>query len=137
MGLQPGAKVRANGLNVGAVKRVSLDPRLGDLPVEVLLRLDRRFTGRIPSDATASLATDGIFGQTFVDIDISRTTGPPVTDNAVLRTVEISGGRQVLESVSSVLRELSKQLDEDSKKLRQKQTQQPPATPESQKPQTK
>src|SRR5271169_3548908 len=48
-GLKPDAKVRANGLEVGAVKDVSLDPRLREQPVEVLLRLDSRYAARIPN----------------------------------------------------------------------------------------
>ena len=41
-GLKADARVRANGLEVGSVKEVSLDPRLREQPVEVLLRLDSR-----------------------------------------------------------------------------------------------
>ena len=134
MGLRPGAKVRANGLKVGTVKKVSLDPRLGNRPVEVLLRLDRRCAGSIPNDATTSLATEGIFGQTLIDIDVSNTTGAPVANNAILKSVEIGDCRHVLEPVSNVLKELSKQLDEHSKKLQERQVPQPPTAPRSQKP---
>ena len=61
-GLKPDARVRANGLEVGAVKDVSLDPRLREQPVEVLLRLDSRYAARIPNDSTATIATEGVLG---------------------------------------------------------------------------
>ena len=42
---------------------------------------------RIPNDSTASLETAGVLGETYVEIDVTHASGPPVASNAVLRTV--------------------------------------------------
>lgn len=117
-GLKPDAKVRANGLEVGAVKGVSLDPRLGEQPVEVLLRLDSRYAARIPNDSTATIATEGLLGPPYVEIDVSKATGGPISNNGILKGVD-TGSVAVLPVLINALGEQSKKLAEESEKLRQ------------------
>jgi phospholipid/cholesterol/gamma-HCH transport system substrate-binding protein len=127
-GLKPDAKVRANGLEVGAVKNVSLDSRLGEQPVEVLLKLDSRYAARIPNDSTATIATEGLLGPPYVEIDVSKATGGSISNNGVLKGLD-TGNMPVLQVFLNALGEQSKKLAEQSEKLRQ--------TIDSQKPRTK
>jgi ABC-type transporter Mla subunit MlaD len=115
-GLRVGARVRSNGLDIGAVKAVSLNSGAGDLPVEVVLMLEKEYVTNIPTDATASLVTEGLFGSPAVEIDVSRCSGPPIANNGVLKSVENRGGN-LAESVVNILKDTSKQLDEDTRKL--------------------
>ena len=115
-GLKPGARVRANGLEVGAVKEVSLDPRLGEQPAEVLLGLDSRYATKIPQDSTATIATEGILGPPYVEIDVSKATGGPISNNGVLKGVDGMPASQVF---LNALGEQSKRLAAESEKLRQ------------------
>jgi phospholipid/cholesterol/gamma-HCH transport system substrate-binding protein len=120
-GLQLGARVRANGVDVGKVKAISLDARSGDLPVEVVLALDGRYVASIPSDATASLATEGLLGPPMVEIDVSKCSGSPIGNNGVLKSVETSGDTNLVKSFVNVLKDTSKELEEATRKLQNAQ----------------
>jgi ABC-type transporter Mla subunit MlaD len=119
-GLKPDAKVRANGLEVGEVKDVSLDPRLGEQPVEVLLRLDPRYAARIPNDSTAAIETDGVLGPPYVEIDVSKATGAPIANNGILRSVDAdTSSVQVFQGFLNAIAEQSKKLADEVEKQRQ------------------
>jgi len=115
-GLKPDCKVRANGLEVGEVKDVSLDPRLGEQPIEVLLRLDTRYAARIPDDSTATIETEGVLGPPYVDIDVSKATGGSISNNGVLKGLDSPPLPQVF---LNALGEQTKKLADESEKLRQ------------------
>jgi phospholipid/cholesterol/gamma-HCH transport system substrate-binding protein len=115
-GLKPDTRVRANGLEVGSVKEVSLDPRLREQPVEVLLRLDSRYAAKIPDDSTATVATEGLLGPPYVEIDVSKATGRPINNNGVLKGVDSVPVPQVF---VNALEKQSERLAAESEKLRQ------------------
>jgi len=115
-GLKRGARVRANGVEIGRVKDLSLSPHLGQQPIEVVLRLDSRYAARIPSDSTATIATEGVLGPPYVEIDVSKATGNPVGNDSILKSVETADAAQVF---LNVLSEQSKKLADESEKLRQ------------------
>lgn len=98
--LRPGAAVQLGGVAVGVVTRVretKLDlysrgtgpaaaPEIvepGNTEVTMAIRAVNR--AAIPSDAVVSLARSGLVGQSFVQIDVSNTSGTPVRSGAVLR----------------------------------------------------
>ena len=54
----------------------------------MLLRLDSRYAARIPNDSTATIATEGLLGPPYVEIDVSKSTGGPISNNAVLKGVD-------------------------------------------------
>ena len=61
-------------------------PELKEAPAEVVLVLTPSYELKIPNDATASLATAGILGETYVEIDVGHASGPPIGADAVLKT---------------------------------------------------
>ena len=114
MSLRPGAAVRLAGVQVGSVKSVRAMPELKQAPVEVVILVDPPYELKIPSDSVASLETAGILGETFVEIDTSTSSGPPVGSNGVLKTkpaVTLTA-EQVLEKLTDAV----KKLDCDVKK---------------------
>lgn len=115
-GLKADAMVRANGLEVGSVKEVRLDPHLREQPVEVLLKLDSRNAAKIPDDSTATIATDGLLGPLYVEIDVSKATGGHISNNGVLKGVD---SLPVPQLFLNALDEQSKRLAAESEKLRQ------------------
>ena len=70
---------------------------------------------RIPNDATASLATAGVLGETYVEIDVGHASGPPIVSNAVLKTVATTqiSTQNLLENVEDIL---SRKCDCDARK---------------------
>jgi phospholipid/cholesterol/gamma-HCH transport system substrate-binding protein len=115
-GLKPGARVRANGLEVGLVKDVTLDPGPREQPVEVFLRLDSRYASKIPNDSTATIATEGILGPPCIEIDVSKATGSPISNSGVLKGVDSVPVPQVF---LNAIENQSERLAAESEKLRQ------------------
>jgi len=115
-GLKPGAVVRLAGVDVGSVRSVRARPELKQTPVEVVMALKPAYDLNIPSDSTASLETAGVLGETYVEIDASSGSGPPIATNGVLKTkpTEVLNAGQVLEKLVD---KLNKQLDAMSKQL--------------------
>ncbi len=73
-GLAPGAPVKLDGVVIGNVDQVQLVPREhGKIPdrlhnIMVGMRIDRKFQNDILTDSTASLVTEGLLGNRYVNI---------------------------------------------------------------------
>jgi phospholipid/cholesterol/gamma-HCH transport system substrate-binding protein len=107
-GLRDGANVRVAGVDVGSVKSVRVRPELKEEPVEVVMVLNPRYEVRIPADSIVSLETEGVLGPTYVEIDATGASGPPIATNAVLKTRPIvkPTTEQLVESLSKMLENL-------------------------------
>ena len=77
-GLKPGAPVNLQGVTIGAVEKVLIVPSRKETPVEAIMRIGLKYSAALHTDSKASLATAGVLGDTFVDIDSSKATGPPL-----------------------------------------------------------
>jgi len=113
MGLRTGAVVRLAGVDVGSVKSVRARPEMKEVPAEVVMVLTPSYELKIPNDATASLATAGVLGDTYVAIDASHASGPPIGTSGVLearRTTELST-QEILQKLGDIM---SKRCDCDS-----------------------
>src|SRR5579872_5126639 len=87
MSLRAGAPVRLAGVDIGSVKSVRAQPEMKEAPAAVVMVLNPSYKLKIPSDATASLETAGVLGQTYVEIDARHASGAPILSDAVLKTV--------------------------------------------------
>jgi phospholipid/cholesterol/gamma-HCH transport system substrate-binding protein len=73
-GVTNGAPVRLDGVDIGNVESIKLVPRTsGHIPeksrnIELVLRVDKRFQPDILTDSTASLVTEGLLGNRYVNI---------------------------------------------------------------------
>ncbi|HEV2118221.1 MAG TPA: MlaD family protein [Terriglobales bacterium] len=83
-GLRVGAPVRLEGVDIGNVKAIRVVAGRGLTPVQVVMTLSTRFKDAVRTDSTAELSTQGVLGETFVDIDSRVAHGPPAQDGAVL-----------------------------------------------------
>ena len=107
MSLRAGATVRLAGVDIGSVKSVRARPELKEAPAEVVMVLTPSYELKIPNDSTASLATAGILGETYVQIDAARASGAPLEANAVLKTIPTTqlSTREILEKVEEMVSE--------------------------------
>jgi phospholipid/cholesterol/gamma-HCH transport system substrate-binding protein len=95
-GVTNGAPVRLDGVDVGNVEAIRLVPRTdGHIPekshnIELVMRLDKRFQPDILTDSTASLVTEGLLGNRYVNITRGFTGGPLKEGQEVPGTAEKS-----------------------------------------------
>jgi ABC-type transporter Mla subunit MlaD len=109
--IRSGAAVRLAGVQVGTVKAVRVQPNMKDSPAELTMALNTGYDLRIPKDSVVVLQTAGVLGETYAEIDIAGTSGPPVYTNAVLRSREENqvSLNQVIERLSAALQKCSGQ----------------------------
>jgi phospholipid/cholesterol/gamma-HCH transport system substrate-binding protein len=116
-GLSAGSLVRANGVDVGKVKSISLSGSAQpDRVVKLALTVEREYLGAIPADAFAQINSDTAIGDRFVDIDTTQSKSPtPVMENSelafkpqqdLLKTLDIQQFADQLRSVASLLDDL-------------------------------
>ena len=83
-GLEAGAPVTLEGVTIGNVKRIFVDPRHNPTPVEVIMEVGSNSRAGLHTDSTATIAQAGVLGNSYVDIDSTQATGPEPKNNAVL-----------------------------------------------------
>jgi phospholipid/cholesterol/gamma-HCH transport system substrate-binding protein len=110
-GVTNGAPVRLDGVEIGNVEAIKMVPFTpGHAPdkarnIEVTMRLDRRFQNDILTDSTATLVTEGLLGNRYVNISRGF-TGTQVKDGQ-----EVSGSaEQSLSDVMTSVQELTTDL---------------------------
>jgi phospholipid/cholesterol/gamma-HCH transport system substrate-binding protein len=85
-GLKTGARVALAGVKVGDVESVRARPEMKDSPAEVVMNLQTDYALNIPGDAVVSVASTGLFGETFAAIEVANTSGAPIANGAVLKS---------------------------------------------------
>ena len=120
-GLATGAPVRLDGVEIGNVERISLVPREHGKPpdkmrnIEVDMRLDRRYQNDILTDSVATLVTEGLLGNRYVNIQRGY-TGTPIKDGQAVTGGEEKAIKEVVERSADVLANLTA-LSEDVQDL--------------------
>lgn len=109
-GLRVGAPVRLHGVGIGNVSAIRVNPAMKLTPVEVSMKISTQFDD-VHKDSMAMLATAGVLGETFVDIDSSKATGPLAQNGDALQTVEKPDIQDVVSSTQSTLINLQSLLN--------------------------
>src|SRR5580765_3739567 len=116
-GVSNGAPVRLDGVDVGNVESIKLTPRTaGHAPeksrnIEVVLKLDKKFQGDILTDSTASLVTEGLLGNRYVNLTRGF-TGAPLKEGQEIPGAEEKAIKEVVERSADVLSNLQALSDE-------------------------
>jgi phospholipid/cholesterol/gamma-HCH transport system substrate-binding protein len=111
-GLATGAPVRLDGVEIGNVERIALVPREHGKPpdkmrnIEVDMRLDRRYQNDILTDSVATLVTEGLLGNRYVNIQRGY-TGTPIKDGQAVTGGEEKAIKEVVERSADVLANLT------------------------------
>ena len=82
--VKEGMPVCVDGVQVGAVARVTVRPELGDTPVELTLKLVTPYALGIPAGSIAQVVEPGILRTTVVDIDTRLGHGPSLADGGTI-----------------------------------------------------
>jgi ABC-type transporter Mla subunit MlaD len=79
--------VQVAGVEVGHVWDIGLIPT-GDKPVEVSMRIAKRFQPVIRADSEASVGTTGLLGSSFVDITRGSASQPVLQAGSAVKTAD-------------------------------------------------
>jgi phospholipid/cholesterol/gamma-HCH transport system substrate-binding protein len=107
-GLREGAPVRLSGVDIGNVVgiRIVSDKDKQATPVEVIMKVNTKYSFNLRKDSVSSLDTAGVLGETFMDIDSSQAIGPIAQDGDILKTSLHPDFNEVVRSGQSTLQNM-------------------------------
>lgn len=85
--LQSGAKVRVRGMNAGQVKAIRVPANPSD-KFRLRLEVDRKFRSIVRQDSVATIQTEGMVGNQFVNIAQGSERSPECSGNCTLQSKE-------------------------------------------------
>ncbi|WP_165073443.1 MlaD family protein [Paludisphaera rhizosphaerae] len=85
VGVEPGHRVRFQGIDAGLVEKVVPPARPGD-PVELVLRIDENLHRLVREDTTARIALEGMIGARVVDLKPGLPDAPPAAEGSLIRS---------------------------------------------------
>jgi phospholipid/cholesterol/gamma-HCH transport system substrate-binding protein len=106
-GLRPGASVRLQGVDIGNVTRIRVVPGKEPYPVEITMKITTKYIDAIRKDSIIQLSTAGVLGETFVDVDSTKATGPIVENGDVLPMREQPDIQDVVRASQGTLENLN------------------------------
>ena len=107
-GLANGAPVRLDGFEIGNVESIHLAPRSAGFAhdrkrnVEVVMRVGKKYQEDVLTDSTASLVTEGLLGNRYVEIT-RGVTGSQLGDNDEVKGVEEKAIKEVVQRSADTL----------------------------------
>lgn len=106
-GLKEGGAVNLQGVTIGSVKSVTVDPTHKLTPVKVVMKLDGKYQTGLKKDSTAALTTVGVLGDTVVDINSQVATGASLQDGDELKTLETPSVTDVVKASQGTIEQLN------------------------------
>src|SRR3989442_1028796 len=107
-GLRVGAPVRLEGVDIGNVTgiRVDPDPARRVAPVEVTMKITTKYADSMNSGCQVLLTTAGVLGEVFIDFDCRQAKGSPLVMGTVLPTKDVPQFQDVVRASQSTLENL-------------------------------
>jgi phospholipid/cholesterol/gamma-HCH transport system substrate-binding protein len=106
-GIRVGAPVALQGVTVGNVSAVKVVSDHGLTPVEIDMRINKKFADEIPRDSVSTIASVGVLGEAYIDIDRTRAVDTATVRNGdVLKTRETPELMDVVRSSQSSLQNI-------------------------------
>jgi phospholipid/cholesterol/gamma-HCH transport system substrate-binding protein len=119
-GVAAGAPVRLDGVAIGNVEKIGLNPHPTDRTqsIQLILRIDKKFSSDVRTDSTASLVTEGLLGDRYVTIKRGLSGSPLKPEStipaapAVAMTEMVERGTDLLVTLNTVSGELRGIVDQ-------------------------
>jgi phospholipid/cholesterol/gamma-HCH transport system substrate-binding protein len=106
-GVATGAPVRLDGVAIGNVERIALNPHPSDKSqsIQLVLRLDKKYMPNVRTDSTASLITEGLLGNRYVTISRGL-SGTPIPPNGTIPGLQEVAMTQMVERGADLMQNL-------------------------------
>jgi phospholipid/cholesterol/gamma-HCH transport system substrate-binding protein len=103
-GMKAGAPVELDGIEIGNVEKITLNPNPQDKMHNIVLglRLDKKYQSEIRTDSTASLVTQGLLGDRYVTVTRGL-TGTPIPQNGVIPGTQALAMTEVVARASALM----------------------------------
>lgn len=105
-GLKEGAPVSLDGVTIGNVRSIRVVPARNPFPVEVIMEVGGKLRSGLHTDSTAVIESAGVLGDSFVDIDSTRASGPAPGDDAELAAAGSPTLQDVIQASQNSLQNL-------------------------------
>ncbi len=109
-GLRVGAPVQLEGVDIGNVSgiRVVADPARRAAPVEIMMKVTSKYSDSMSTSCQAALATAGVLGQVFINIDCRTASGgAPLKSGDELQTQEVPQLQDVVRASQGTLQNVN------------------------------
>jgi len=108
-GLKVGGAVTLEGVTIGSVKAVTIstEPARKLTPVRVVMKIDSKYDYGLKKDSKAALTTNGVLGDTVVDINSQAAVGAPLQDGDELHTLETPSLTDVVKASQGTIEQLN------------------------------
>jgi phospholipid/cholesterol/gamma-HCH transport system substrate-binding protein len=113
-GLRSGQPVNLQGVPIGNVTAVRVVPGRPESPVQVIMGINKKYQPFVRSNTKATILTQGVLGESYVDLDSRKATGPVVVDGQELPSTNAPGLEDVVRASQGTLTNLDilvKRLD--------------------------
>jgi phospholipid/cholesterol/gamma-HCH transport system substrate-binding protein len=112
-GVTVGAPVSLDGVEIGNVESIRINPRPEDEAhnIQLVLRISRKFAPDIRSDSTASLITEGLLGNRYVNVTRGH-SGEQVPNNGVLQGKEEAEMKEIMGRVGALADDMRAVIDQ-------------------------
>ena len=106
-GLKNGAPVTLEGVTIGNVIAIRVVPARNPTPVEVVMRVGEEYLSDLHVDSTTSIAQAGVLGDSYVDINSGKATGPQPTNNTELKAIQAPSIQTVISSSEASIEQIT------------------------------
>ncbi len=105
-GIQNGSKVRVAGMDAGTVVRIDVPPR-PETKFRVHFRLAEKLHPIVRADSMASIQTDGLLGNKYLQIDAGTSASPLAAADSVLPSAEPFDWGDLMDEISSAVKQVN------------------------------
>ena len=106
-GLKVGAPVNLEGVSIGTVKNIRIAQQRKLTPVEVTMKISKKYAENVREDSKTSLETIGVLGDTVVNINSKFATADPIHEGDELKTTESPNLSDVIKSSQGTIEQLN------------------------------